>query len=47
MTQSPIAKRAANDEATLRKRIASIIKQEYVSPKNALLGFPVIEIDMV
>ncbi|KAJ8656995.1 hypothetical protein O0I10_007329 [Lichtheimia ornata] len=28
MTQSPIAKRAANDEATLRKRIASIIKQD-------------------
>ncbi|CDH51109.1 predicted protein [Lichtheimia corymbifera JMRC:FSU:9682] len=28
MTQSPIAKRAATDEATLRRRIASIIKQD-------------------
>lgn len=42
MTQSPIAKRAATDEATLRRRIASIIKQEYVAEKKP----SVIGIDM-
>lgn len=34
MTQSQVANRAITDENTLRRRLASIIKQEYIIQRH-------------
>lgn len=38
MTQSQVANRAITDENTLRRRLASIIKQEYIIQRHTDLS---------